>query len=522
MKKPGTLKTLALVLILVVLLPALFYSGYELTTLTRSEELIGSIYEKQLDVILTSVNQYAWDITGGWANQLGIIVGEQRNRSEDSLRLRCKLFLATKLDMKALALSDTSFRSTILLKNGSGADSASLTEVMQCLKANNDKIQRLLRYRQAEYRKIEPIPIGSRMGLTYIAEQASGLPLIVTMVIDEDAFIRDVLAMKLQETAGAEFVVAVFRENADRPVTATSPVAVNELKQKKALWIFPQSFVGIRLKGSTVEELVHSRFSRNFILIIVMDVVLAIGAWIVYRSIRKEMELVRLKSDFVSNVSHELRTPLALIRMHAETLEMGRLKTEEKKKEYYATILQETERLTRLINNILNFSRMEAGRKEYHKRPSQLNDLISAVLETYGTQMESEGFHPLVALHPALPEITIDPESVTEALINILDNAMKYSKMEKYLRIATGTDSDHVFIEVEDHGVGIAPKHQEKIFETFYRVSDSLVHDTKGSGLGLALVKHIMDAHQGKVIVKSELRRGSIFRLEFPAGATRS
>jgi two-component system phosphate regulon sensor histidine kinase PhoR len=247
-----------------------------------------------------------------------------------------------------------------------------------------------------------------------------------------------------------------------------------------------------------------------------MDFVLASGAWIVYRNMRREMELVRLKSDFVSNVSHELRTPLSLIRMFAETLEMGRLTSEDKKREYYTTILQETERLTRLVNNILNFSRMDAGKKEYHFEQTNVNEVLSMVLDTYELRLQSEGFTPVVELASGLPPISADKEAVSEAIINILDNAVKYSEAEKFFHIRSGRSEHGIFIEVEDHGIGIAPSQHEKIFETFYRVSGGLVHNTKGSGLGLALVKHIMDAHGGEVKVISSPGKGSTFRLEFP------
>jgi two-component system phosphate regulon sensor histidine kinase PhoR len=228
------------------------------------------------------------------------------------------------------------------------------------------------------------------------------------------------------------------------------------------------------------------------------------------------MDLVRMKSDFVSNVSHELRTPLALIRMFGETLEMGRVKNEEKKHEYYATIVAETERLTRLVNNILNFSRMEAGRKEYHFAPTELNDVVTDVLKTYGFHLQGEGFTPEVMLEEDLPPLRGDAESISEAVINLIDNAVKYSGESKYLRIATGMLDGSLFIVVEDHGIGIAREHQEKIFETFYRVSTGLVHTVRGTGLGLTLVKHIMEAHGGKVTVESVPGKGSRFSLLFP------
>jgi two-component system phosphate regulon sensor histidine kinase PhoR len=195
---------------------------------------------------------------------------------------------------------------------------------------------------------------------------------------------------------------------------------------------------------------------------------------------------------------------------------MGRVQNEQRKQEYYATIVRETERLTRLVNNILDFSKMEAGKKKYQFIDINLNSVVSSVLNTYSYHLQSEGFTPLVTLEPQLPSIRADAESVTEAIVNVLDNAVKYSGAEKYLRVCTGVSDGFAFVEVEDHGIGIAPEHQQRVFETFYRVSSGLAHNTRGSGLGLAIVKHIMLAHNGKSTVHSAAGKGSTFRLLFP------
>jgi two-component system phosphate regulon sensor histidine kinase PhoR len=268
--------------------------------------------------------------------------------------------------------------------------------------------------------------------------------------------------------------------------------------------------------GPTIEELAQDRFYRNMLLIGLLDLVIIAAVWVVYRAVRREMELAQLKADFVSNVSHELRTPLSLIRMFGETLEMGRIPNEEKKQEYYNTIVRETERLSRLVNNILNFSRIEAGKKEYERVPVDLNVVVRRVLASYESHLEHHGFKVQAELSKLLPTIQADPEAVSEALLNILDNAVKYSEKEKFIRIATGGAGERVFVEVEDRGIGIEPPHQKKIFDKFYRVSSGLVHDTKGSGLGLTLVRHIMDAHKGEVSVRSQPGSGSTFRLSFP------
>jgi two-component system phosphate regulon sensor histidine kinase PhoR len=202
--------------------------------------------------------------------------------------------------------------------------------------------------------------------------------------------------------------------------------------------------------------------------------------------------------------------------MFTETLSMKRIQTEEKKQEYYETILQETERLTRLINNILNFSRMEAGKKQYHLEPTALDEIVTSVMKTYTSHLEHEGFQCSVQLTENLPSIQADREAIAEALINILDNAIKYSAADKYVRIKIGQTKTMITVEVEDHGIGIDKQHHTKIFETFYRVSTGLTNNIKGSGLGLSLVSHIMNAHGGMVELESEPGKGSTFRLLFP------
>jgi two-component system phosphate regulon sensor histidine kinase PhoR len=280
--------------------------------------------------------------------------------------------------------------------------------------------------------------------------------------------------------------------------------------------LFPDYVLGIRLKGRTIEEVVRERFYRNLLLIGLLDLVLIVGSWFVYRTVRREVELAQLKSDFVSNVSHELKTPLSLIWMFGETLQMKRVPSEEKKQEYYDTIVQETERLTRLVNNILNFSRMEAGKKEYHLVEANLNTIVENVLKSYESHLAHQGFAVTMKLDKSLPPVTADTESLSEGLLNIIDNAVKYSDKEKSIAISTGTAEGMAYVDVKDQGIGIDPQNQRRIFEKFYRVSSGLVHNTKGSGLGLSLVKHIMDGHRGTVTVKSEPGKGSTFRLSFP------
>jgi two-component system phosphate regulon sensor histidine kinase PhoR len=290
---------------------------------------------------------------------------------------------------------------------------------------------------------------------------------------------------------------------------------VEAIRLQRKLWLFDDYTLGIHLKGTTIEEVMKARLYRDLILIALLAVVLLIGAWVAYRNVRREVELARIKSDFVSNVSHELRTPLALIRMYIETLELGRVTSDDQRQHYYRVISQESLRLSRLINNILNFSRIEAGRKDYQMQPTDLNAVVREVLERYAFTLERQGFD--VDQRPGAARLVVrgDAETITEALINLVDNAAKYSTDRKRVELTTGREGDDIFVEVADDGIGIAPEDQARIFDAFYRASDSLVHDTKGTGLGLALVYQIMEAHGGRVTVQSQPGHGSRFRLYF-------
>jgi signal transduction histidine kinase len=228
------------------------------------------------------------------------------------------------------------------------------------------------------------------------------------------------------------------------------------------------------------------------------------------------MNLARLKSDFVANVSHELRTPLALIRLYAETLELGRLTAKEKYQEYFRIIREESERLSALINNILDFSRIEAGRKEYEFKETDLGELVRTTLESYRFQIEQNGFAFEENIAADIPPVNVDREAIARSLLNLVNNALKYSKDQKYIGVSLYRANGSVNLEVRDRGIGIAPAEQEKIFEKFYRCGDPLVHNTKGSGLGLSLVRHIAQAHGGNVSVESAPQKGSIFTIALP------
>jgi signal transduction histidine kinase len=281
-------------------------------------------------------------------------------------------------------------------------------------------------------------------------------------------------------------------------------------------YVFPDLTAAIKYQGTTVSDMVSRLLRYNYLVLTALSLLMIGGIWLTYRNVSREMTLAKLKSDFVANVSHELRTPLALIRLYAETLELGRLSAKEKYQEYFRIIREESERLTALINNILDFSRIEAGRKEYEFKETDLAELVRSTLESYRFQIQQNGFAFEENISADIPPVNVDREAIARSLLNLVNNALKYSKDDKYIGVSLYRSNGSVNLEVRDHGIGIPAHEQEKIFEKFYRCGDPLVHNVKGSGLGLSLVRHIARAHGGDVSVESHPQKGSKFTIALP------
>jgi signal transduction histidine kinase len=243
--------------------------------------------------------------------------------------------------------------------------------------------------------------------------------------------------------------------------------------------------------------------------------VLGLGVVLLLRDVSRETQLNRLRSDFVSGVSHELKTPLTLIRLYTETLLDEEQFRPEERRGFHQIILREGERLTHLIERALDFGRVERREKQYHLEEGNLAPFIAQTIQVYGEYLKRRGFTVEANLHPDLPVVAFDPDAVAQAVVNLLDNAAKYSGDSKFVGVRLLSEDSLVVFEVEDRGIGIPADEHEKIFQQFYR---SRTRSGKGGyGLGLYLVKHIMDAHGGRVEVASEAGRGSRFRLLFPA-----
>jgi signal transduction histidine kinase len=248
----------------------------------------------------------------------------------------------------------------------------------------------------------------------------------------------------------------------------------------------------------------------------VLLVVIVAGLVVTYRLVRRETEMARLKSDFVANVSHDLKTPLSVIRMFGETLEMDRVRDEAARREYYRVITRESERLSRLIDNVLDFSRIEGGRRRYERLPTAVEPLVRDVIEAFAYPLTRQGFKVEVHVAPDLPEVPLDAEAIVQALANLVDNAIKYSAERKTLRVEAALADGELALSVADEGIGIAKDEHRRIFEKFYRVGHSETQGRRGSGVGLALVRHVAEAHGGRVIVESVPGEGSRFTIRIP------
>ena len=239
---------------------------------------------------------------------------------------------------------------------------------------------------------------------------------------------------------------------------------------------------------------------------------LAALAW----AIRRERRLNELKSEFISNVSHELKTPLSIISIFGEMLAEGKTKSPEQAHEYAEIIWRESVRLGRLIDNVLDFAKIESGRGAYEFAETDVGEVVGRAIELSGRRAQAANMQISDDIELDLPPVQLDANAFTLAVLNLVDNAIKYAADGKKIEITLKREGDHVVLAVRDWGPGIDPEEHERIFERFYRSKDVRLKPIRGSGIGLALVQHIARAHGGEATVSSELGKGSTFRISLP------
>jgi len=366
----------------------------------------------------------------------------------------------------------------------------------------------------------------NRMILNPVVEERGRLVGLTGLILDQGFFERELLPKVIQKTvesAGADTGSRLWV--ADGTGRLVVPRSKPSGESKKVAWlrfgfVFTDWSVGMWAGESTPEQLARANFLVNVGLSAALAALLLGGILLAMRTAAREVRLSTMKSDFVSNVSHELRTPLASIRVFGELLRHGRVRDGDKVREYGAFIESESRRLTRLINNILDFSRIESGRRVYRFAEADLEEIVDAALASFEVRLADAGFQVEVTRPPEpLPRLLLDAGAMEQAVGNLLDNAVKYSNDDRRIEVVVGREDGCALVAVADHGVGIPADDLERIFERFHRVSTGLVHDVKGVGLGLSLVRHIVDAHGGRVTVESVVGRGSTFSVRIPMSA---
>jgi signal transduction histidine kinase len=284
-------------------------------------------------------------------------------------------------------------------------------------------------------------------------------------------------------------------------------------------FVFTDSALVVRNESFTPEQWARWSFVANVTLSLLLGSLLLGAVLLALRTAARATELSQMKTDFVSSVSHELRTPLASIRVFGELLRLGRVSEASKVREYGEYIEAESRRLTTLVDNILDFSNIESGRKRYRFEHADVAEIVAGALQAVDVRLRQDGFAVELRTPPApLPPAWVDPPAVGQVVINLLDNAIKYSGESRHIEVALAQRNGFVSVAVRDEGPGIELDEQARIFEPFYRVGDG-VDEAKGSGLGLAIVKHIVEAHHGRVVVDSRRGAGSTFTIELPTHA---
>ncbi len=370
----------------------------------------------------------------------------------------------------------------------------------------------------------------NRIIINPITDEHFKLVGLAGMIVDQRYF-ENVVLPKAIESSLPKFegeekqeLLVVVRDGQKRQILPREIEAnpKNDRVSRSFTFVFTDWYISLQGDFASPEKWARANFAYNMTLSAALAAVLLGGIALTIRTALREMKLSAMKNEFVSNVSHELRTPLSSIRVFGEFMRRGRVEDPDKVREYGSYIETESRRLTQLINNILDFSRIESGRRVYAFEDADLEEILAGTLATYTVRLRDKGFDVSYrGPDEPLPEVEVDPNAIDRAVANLLDNAVKYSDGDRTIRVTLGRDNGEATISVTDHGIGIPRDEQEKIFERFHRVSTGLVHDVKGSGLGLSLVRHIAEAHGGTVTVESEVGTGSTFTIHLPLTRSR-
>lgn len=352
--------------------------------------------------------------------------------------------------------------------------------------------------------------------LSFIRQRSGGRDYYLALNMNLPYITNDIFREEFRELVDTKYIAVLDEGNRivyGSPVETYGPFVFEER--------FPTTLYLWRLQLSPRE--VHSlrgeaRVQRAYSLVLVgiAVAVILVGITVLLVAMRKERRANELKSDFISNVTHELKTPLALIRMFAELLALGR-SDRSISREYAEIITRESDRLTRLIDNVLDFARIERGKAAYSFSCGSLQPVVERVVDLCQYRAEQAKVRLVTEIQPELPDTQIDEEAMTLLLYNLVENALKYgAESGGEIRVSLALKDGSLALRVADQGPGIPAEEQGRIFERFYRTRDARSKPTRGSGIGLSLVQHIAQAHGGEVRVESELGKGATFEVRIP------
>ncbi|HCS47495.1 MAG TPA: hypothetical protein DIW61_04260 [Candidatus Aminicenantes bacterium] len=419
-------------------------------------------------------------------------------------------------------------------------------QVPENFESSIKKIRESLHSKRAVWRLAEAVREDLLPDIRNKAENlANEGPVIHRNVLDFEE--KDVLALlasvdrqktgRADEFLGSLLQIGDLKESLDTHLKENSPPGVSILfrsvSSEKILYgaeipsgwtpaftdFFPENFPPWRVEVFQDEGVGRvTSFYRNvfFWTILALLTIVFFGSGLIIRTIIKEVNLLNLKSEFIASVSHEFKTPLTAMGAILERLLSNEVKDPKKVQEYYRTLSHDSERLKRLVKNVLDFTKIEDGKREYKLMATDIARLVRQAVDSFEKENELAGFRVETKIDENLPPVLADEEALRQALHNILDNAAKFSGREKNIDVAVIRHQDSVEIAVEDKGIGIPENEQKKVFEKFYRGKQASSVSPTGTGLGLTLVKHIMDAHSGNVVIRSQPGKGTCVGLILP------
>ena len=354
----------------------------------------------------------------------------------------------------------------------------------------------------------------NRVGLLAFTARADAYP--------APDYLKNLVARHSADQTGAlgkrDYTILLGDQNGQNLIAGKNPAEMTRIRKfEKSDNLFPDLSFGVAataLKANDIED-----FTRSSVLLGLGATLLAlIGLTLTWRATRREMRVAQLKSDFLASISHELKTPLTAIRAFGDLMHSGRARDAAKIREYGGIIKTESDRLTALINNILEMSRLERGLRRYRLETGNLCAAVAGTIEVF-RHTAAAGCQIKVTLPSAPIFAEFDENAIRQAVLNLLSNAAKYSSEvdnNQTIEVAVKKENSEAVIEVRDFGIGIAPSEKPHIFKAFHRAPQSEIQSERGTGLGLAIVREITRAHGGEISVESELSKGSIFRLRLP------